>query len=285
VEKHFRETHLPNIIRPVETVHLSGPASRNLRPPGLARLVRSAWEQQRRFPIQVATSLSQQFASRGLQFFKVNRTLTHVAVARPRYLDLEATTVSEGVRRIVEYINAHPKCTRRDLVSALAPRPAEAAPVAAVAEGPAPAAVVPAEPTAEETQVIADLHWLVHQGHVIEFAHGALETAKKPLPKPAKPEPAAASPAVAAPSEVPSATQPPEAPPAVAASGAEATQVPAVASESELGTEPMESLAAAPPESPPLPADGAAATVGAPPVTEAPSPEQPARPAAPGTTA
>jgi len=35
--------------------------------------------------------------------------------------------------------------------------------------------------------VLTDLHWLVHQGHVIEFANGKLETAKKPV---AKPEPA-----------------------------------------------------------------------------------------------
>jgi hypothetical protein len=36
--------------------------------------------------------------------------------------------------------------------------------------------------------LIADLHWLVHQGHVLEFADGKLDTAKKPLPKPPKPE-------------------------------------------------------------------------------------------------
>jgi hypothetical protein len=32
--------------------------------------------------------------------------------------------------------------------------------------------------------VNADLHWLIHQGHVLEFANGVLEMAKKPLPKP-----------------------------------------------------------------------------------------------------
>jgi hypothetical protein len=35
---------------------------------------------------------------------------------------------------------------------------------------------------------VSDLHWLVHQGHVIEFANGILETAKKPAPRPPKPE-------------------------------------------------------------------------------------------------
>src|SRR5687767_10548608 len=190
VEKHFRETHLPNIVKQVETTRLTGTASRGVRSPELARLLRLGWEDQRRFPLQIATVLSQQFASRGLQFFKVNKTVTHVAVARPHFLDMEATPVSEGVRKIVHFINEHPKTTRRELLEMLAPSPVPAGePQAATppAEGAAPAAPV-AEPTAEQTSVITDLHWLIHQGHVIEFANGKLDTAKKPLPKPPKPE-------------------------------------------------------------------------------------------------
>lgn len=183
VERHFRETHLPNIVKQVETARLSGTASRNIRSQELARLVRNGWEEQRRFPLQVATVLSQQFASRGLQFFKVGRTITHVAVARPHFLDMEATPVSDGIRKLVEYINAHPKINRRDLIEALSPTPARPAP----AEG-EPAPTEHPEPTAEQTAVIADLHWLVHQGHVIEFANGTLETAKKPAPRPLRPE-------------------------------------------------------------------------------------------------
>ena len=124
VEKHFRETHKENIIKPVDSYALNGAAARSLRSPDLVRLVRSVWEDQRRFPLQIATVLSQQFAGHGLQFFKVNKTVTHVCVARPHYLDLTATPVSEGVKRIVDYINANPKCTRRQLVEALAPSPA-----------------------------------------------------------------------------------------------------------------------------------------------------------------
>jgi hypothetical protein len=195
VEKHFRETHKENIIKPVETHTLSGTAARNLRSSELTRLVRSVWEDQKRFPLQIATVLSQQFASRGLQFFKVNRTLTHVSVARPYFLDMEATPVSEGVKRIVDFINANPKCTRRKLTDALAPtaaRPIAPTPEATPGENAVPAPAP--QPTPEQTAVISDLHWLVHQGHVIEFANGLLETAKKPLPKPPKAEPKAAAP-------------------------------------------------------------------------------------------
>jgi hypothetical protein len=212
VERHFRETHKDTMVKPVESHRLTGVAARNLRSPDLVRLVRSVWEDQRRFPLQIATVLSQQFAEQGLQFFKVNKTITHVSVARPHYLDLDASPVSEGVRKIVVYVNANVKCTRRKLVEALAPAapapaiipipapapaPAEPAPAAgSEPAGTAPAAATPApvepSPTPEQTAVIADLHWLIHQGHVIEFANGTLETAKKPLPRPPKPEKPAA---------------------------------------------------------------------------------------------
>ena len=192
VEKHFRETHLPIIIKQVESFHLSGAASRNLRCQPLVRLVRSVWEDQKRFPLQIATVLSQQFAGHGLQFFKVNKTVTHVSIARPHFLDLEATPVSEGVKKIVDYINTHSKCNRRQLIESLAPSatPAPAPAPAPAAEGeaaPAAAPAAPAEASPEVTALISDLHWLIHQGHVIEFANGILDTAKRPLPRPEKP--------------------------------------------------------------------------------------------------
>ncbi len=181
VEKHFREVHVENIIKPVQSHTLSGSAARALRSPQLVRLVRQAWDDQRRFPLQIATVLSQQFATHGLQFFKVNKTITHVSVARPHYLDLEATPVSEGIRRIVDFINTHPKCNRRQLLESLAP----VQPSANAQEPSNPAD----QQSLEQTAINADLHWLIHQGHVIEFANGSLETAKKPAPRPPKAEP------------------------------------------------------------------------------------------------
>jgi hypothetical protein len=206
VNKHFREVHLPNIIKQVDKHTMTGAAGRQLRSPGLQRLLRVAWEEQRRFPLQIATVLSQQFAAHGLQFFKVNKTVTHVSVARPHYLDLELTPVSDQVKQIVVFIDGHPKCTRRLLIETLAPSPPEPikvesapAPVTETApaptqEGGAPAAAARAPqapaadagPTSEQAAIIGDLHWLIHQGHVIEFANGILETAKKPVVRPPK---------------------------------------------------------------------------------------------------
>ena len=173
---------------------------------------------------------SRAFARQGLQFFKVNKTVTHVCVARPHFLDVETTPVSAGVKRIVEFVNAHPKCTRRQLMESQAPavKPANLpAPAAAPESGGTvpvtqsegitntPAPVAP-EPTPEQNALIADLHWLIHQGHVIEFANGQMETAKKPAPRPPKPEakegkpeaaPKEVKPEEAASTEAPAATE------------------------------------------------------------------------------
>jgi hypothetical protein len=233
VEQHFRATHKDTIIKSVESHVVTGVAARGLRG-GLSRLVQDILAQQRRFPMQIATSLSQAFAKHGLQFFKVNKTVTHVAVARPHFLDLEATLVSDTVKKIVDFINATPKCNRRKLIEALAPSPAPAPiPVVPVADAPAagtegapvtpPAPPAAPEPTPEQTAIIADLHWLVHQGHVIEFANGTIETAKKPLPKPVKQE------------KKPAETPPTEATPVAEVAPAPAAETP-IAANVETGT-------------------------------------------------
>jgi hypothetical protein len=212
VERHFRETHLPNVIQPVETYTLTALAARSLPCRRLQALVRRTQEEQRRFPLRVVTTLSHQFASNGLHFFKVNKTVTHVCAARPRYLDLSTTAVSEGVKAIIDFIDSHPKSTRRQLVEVLAPSTRQPnttteirvdavekpAPTAIDTPAPTPpsessaappVAATPAPPSPEVAVILGNLHWLMHEGHVIEFANGILETAKKPAARPAKPQP------------------------------------------------------------------------------------------------
>jgi hypothetical protein len=194
VEKHFRESHLATVVKSVDFWHLKREQAGPRLPEPLLRLLRVTLERERKFPIRTMTALSAAFAGAGLQFFKRDKTVVHVAVARPHYLDLETSYVSNNVRRIIEFINATPNASRKKLVEALAPTPAVeavSAPVAEAATAPtgegAPAAeAAPAAPrsTPEQQALLNDLHWLVHQGHVIEFANGKLETAKKPLPRP-----------------------------------------------------------------------------------------------------
>ena len=204
VNAHFREVHLPALIKSVDALTLTKEQPSTSLPGPMQALLRAAVEAERRFPMRIATALSTAFAHQGLQFFKRDekgKKVVYVAVSRPHYLDHEQNSVSITVRKIIEYVNANPGTNRKQLVEALSPTPA-AAPVVPV-EG-APAAEAAAAPvvqlTSEQQQILNDLHWLVHQGHVLEFASGLIETAKKPAPRPpAPPRPAKAAPAGAAP--------------------------------------------------------------------------------------
>jgi hypothetical protein len=199
VEQHFRETHAPNLIREVESAPVKRESIGRLPGP-LQAVVRVSTDRERRFPIRTGTALSQAFANLGLQFFKRDKNVVHVAVARPHHLDVTTQVVSDGVKKIVGYIEANPKTTRKQLIDALAPLPAapvipvaspEAAPAAAEGSAtPAPAVVAPAS-TPERDAVLNDLYWLLHQGHVLEFSTGHMELAQKPS---VRPEPAAGQP-------------------------------------------------------------------------------------------
>ncbi len=207
----FKANHAAATIETGKTLSFTAAAGLKTPSKPLQDLIRFHVDDQRRFPLQVATILSQMFARLGLQFFKVNRTITHVSVARPKYLDMTETPVSTSVQKIVEFIDATPDCNRKKLFDALRPAtatPASAEPAAATTtesdaektdsapnseesdkvDPPAAASEEPpSQPTTpEEKAIITDLHWLIHQGHVIEFSNGKMETAKKPAPRPEK---------------------------------------------------------------------------------------------------
>ena len=224
VAGHFRTTHLDNVIKSVDSHRMTAKDSQAAADHTIRRLARAIIDEQRRFPIKVVNILCEDFAKHQLQFFKKDKTVTHVSVSRPHFLDLDTTPVSDGVKAIIKFINEHTPCTRRMIFDGLAPTkviavepPAapEATPeiaeadtkdtateaAAAESEKADPPATeasakdeqpeetkaeAPAEPelSPEQQVVNGDLHWLVHQGHVIEFSNGVIETAKKPRPRP-----------------------------------------------------------------------------------------------------
>ena len=117
VEAHFRSTHLASAVVEVQTHSLSGPVAKELRDPrALADYLRDQWHRQKHFPMQVATHLSKIFSGMGLQFFKKDKKVTHVSVAKPNYLDVEVEPVSDGIRKVIQLIEATPNCTRRQIL-------------------------------------------------------------------------------------------------------------------------------------------------------------------------
>ena len=274
VREHFREHHQSNLISSVSDVALKASVFNKKTPPRMQNLVRYAIDDQRRFPLKIVNMLSQEFSSHGLQFFKRKKSVTHVSVSRPHHLNLEQTPVSDSIRNIVTFVVDNQNCTRRMILDKFAPEPDKLESAEAPAEGDAPKPDTPLSP--ERTAILSDLHWLVHQGHVVEYANGQMEIAPKPQPpqqKKKKPRPAKkpkAEPPVTGgtsltssqtQAEAPSAeeTKPAETPePSAAAEGAP-TEPEASAAAEEPPTEPTEPEASAVAEEPPTEPEASAA--------------------------
>jgi len=166
VETDFRANHAPGLISRVEgPLEVSGTAASGSSSPSIRNLVHSAVNDLRRFPLPLAHVLGQAFASAGLQIFKAHENITYVSVARPRYLDRTASPVAEGLSGILDYLESDSSAPRPDQWKALlALRPAGE------------------DSAAREAALASDLSWLIHQGHVMDYAKRGLEAVRKPRP-------------------------------------------------------------------------------------------------------
>jgi len=271
VREHFREHHLSNLISGVSDVALKASVFNKKTPPRMQNLVRYAIDDQRRFPLKIVNMLSQEFSSHGLQFFKRKKSVTHVSVSRPHHLNLDHTPVSDSIRNIVTFVVDNQNCTRRMILDKFVPEPDKPESAEVPAEGDAPKPDTPLSP--ERTAILSDLHWLVHQGHVVEYANGQMEIAPKPQPpqqKKKKPRPdkkPKAEPPVTGGTSSTSSQTPAEAPAAEETKPAETPEPSAEppapeasdTTESPEPTEPTESEASAAAEEPPTEPEASAA--------------------------
>ena len=269
VREHFRQHHLSNLIAGVDNVALKASVFSKKTPPRMQNLVRYELDDQRRFPLKVVNVLSQEFSSHGLQFFKRKKSVTHVSVSRPHHLNLDQTPVSDSIRDIVTFVVGNQDCTRRMILDKFVPEPDKPKSAEALPEGDAPEVEPPLSP--ERTAVLSDLHWLVHQGHVVEYANGQMEIAPKPQPlQPKKKKP---KPGKKLKAETPTVTEAP-----VDASATEETK-PAEppASETSDTTEPPEPNQATEPTEPVELAETSTAVEESPAQDDSPSEEVPAK--------
>jgi len=211
VERHFAEHHAPAHLKLTELAPVPGDPKTTAVDPALAPLLNHARDEEERFPLRLAQSLSRALSAAGLRFYKSPNRTTFVSAARPRHLNLDEVPVSDSIKKILELIRARKSLRRTQLLDLLAPAAAEAPPVAAASPTPvvAPDPIPPAEPATAPTNpevsnpvpavpvnpareaVVNDLLWLTHEGYVIEFADGRLESVPPPK-NPPKPETAAA---------------------------------------------------------------------------------------------
>ncbi len=167
-EQHFKKTYLPQLVKTGTVLECSGHASRAGADRHVSGAVRAAWEAESRFPQQLVSALCRYFNDAGLTFFKHRKRMLFVCATKPQRHPADQV-FSDGIAAILQAVEAAPRIKRPQLAARL---------LGETQDTP--------EATARKAQLASDLHYLIHAGHVIEFADGGMEL---PLDPKAKPEP------------------------------------------------------------------------------------------------
>jgi len=203
LERHFVENHLAQFVTAAPEVRMSGVASRQLHNPALLELLRLTWLQERKFPMNTANEIRGKLRHGGFHFFKAPKGITYISHIKPQRFESIAH-LSEQIQKIILFLREHSGCKRKRLLAHFFPPTptAVAVPDASAtttqpvaAEETSPAAAPSSAVSNEEERFLADLHWLIQDGYVVEFSDGRLWALpdKPPQPIPvAKPAPTAA---------------------------------------------------------------------------------------------
>jgi hypothetical protein len=228
VEQHFVENHLAKFVTSEAEVRISGTASRQLQNPALLETVRLAWEQERKFPLKTANEMRSRLRHEGFHFFKDPKGITFISRIKPQKFE-SIGHLSEQIQKIILFLREHVGCKRKRLIEhfvppppAPAPAPAPTGDTVAIASGltaevnalATPALVMPSA----EDRLLADLHWLIQDGYVVEFSDGRLwALSDKPPQQVSTKKPKAAAPETpaenAAEAPTPTTTETPVEPP------------------------------------------------------------------------
>src|SRR5437762_1271904 len=163
-ERHFREKYLPSLISETAEAEIDGVTSRKLSDRGIARLIENAWSAEVRSPSNMMQELAGRFRGAALQIFRHRKGMLFVSPIRLKAID--ETAVSDSVRQILDTLRASPRINRKELAEKLIGLDTE------VAE-------------AEKTKLAlaSDLHWMIREGHIIEFNDGSLDLPRAKPPK------------------------------------------------------------------------------------------------------
>ncbi|MEI6870885.1 MAG: hypothetical protein WCL08_01250 [Verrucomicrobiota bacterium] len=164
-EAHFRKACLATLRKTAVTLSCSGRSSRELPERGLVNAARDAFERELAYPAGMVHGLRSFFDAQGLQVFKHKKRVLYVSAIRPKRAVVGG--FADGPATLLRLVEATPRITKRDLaVKFLGVADAEQL------ESP--------EFAARKNQLAADLYYLIHAGHVIEFADGRLDLPLSP---------------------------------------------------------------------------------------------------------
>jgi hypothetical protein len=152
-ERNFREKYLPGLVSETREAEIDGRTSRQLLDHGIGRVIENAWSAEERSPSKVMQELAGRFRGAGLHIFRHRKGMLYVSPIRPKPID--ETSVSDSVRKILDTLKVSPRINRKDLAEKL----------------------IAPEVDANEAKMklASELHWLVREGHIVEFNDGALD--------------------------------------------------------------------------------------------------------------
>lgn len=170
----FQQRHGNEVVAQAEDeMRLPGQVAAGASAELVSSLVRQEWEKARRFPLALAHACGQVLAKEGLQLFKAHENFTYAGVSRPHALDRQSFPVSDSISQLLTIVEERPGISRADLRQAV--------------ENPGDGSTNPESP--KPSSFTADLSWLLHQGHLVDFAGRGLESANTlKIQKPAQKE-------------------------------------------------------------------------------------------------
>jgi hypothetical protein len=176
-ERHFRQKYLPVLLRNVEEARVDGVVSRQLADRSLGRAIEEAWAREFRSPSRMMQELMGAFRQGALHTFRHRKGMLFVSPIRVRPFQHGSSSVSMAVAAILSALSENPGINRKQLLEKQPHDEAE-----------------PAEAREKKKLSLAsDLHWLISEGHVIEFNDGALDLARVKAPPAVAPAPEASA--------------------------------------------------------------------------------------------
>jgi hypothetical protein len=176
-ERHFRQTYLPGLLRSSPEARVDGVVSRRLADRSLGRAIEDAWAREFRSPSKMMQELMGAFRQGALHTFRHRKGMLFVSPVRARPFQHGSSSVSTSVAAILSTLSENPGINRKQLLEKLPHDEAEAAEAR----------------EKKKLSLASDLHWLISEGHVIEFNDGALDLARAKAPPAAAPATAAAA--------------------------------------------------------------------------------------------
>jgi hypothetical protein len=170
VDRHFRATHLPGLLREGDSFEAPGQAATQNTDPRTAAAIRSTRDNALRHPMPMMDALRPLLLSSGLIPFRNALRNQMFTAIRPRPFAHGNQPISDEIKGILDTVAAEPGISRATLAEKLIP-----------AELPAETA------SARKSALAADLHWLTHAGHVIQYHDGTLDIARH-APKQERPK-------------------------------------------------------------------------------------------------